>query len=121
MHAHGVDLEFLGALEHRVVHAQPARLEDQVDEHAVVVGLDEPVLGRPLGLHAGLLEGLEARFPVLGPDEEVDVVVGLGPSARPTGEAAAEEERHMRALQRARGLAQRLEDAVERFRLADHP
>ena len=51
----------LAAREHLVVDRQPARAEDQVDEHVAVPRLQQPLLRRVLGAHAGAARAPAAR------------------------------------------------------------
>src|SRR5512133_3151786 len=54
LHADGLNLELLGALEHVAVDRAAGRVEDEVDEEVPVPGLVEPVFGWPLAPKAGL-------------------------------------------------------------------
>ena len=80
-------------------------------------GLVEPALRRPLRLPARVLEGGEGGLGILGAQQEVDVVLGLGPASCPRGEPAAQHERDPVLLQDARTRFHRLDQLVEgRFR-----
>ena len=92
----GRHLERGGPLEVRVADRPAGRVEDQVDEDVAVPGLQQPSLRRPLGPHARGLERFQRPLGVAFAEEEVDVVVGRWPAARPGREPAAEEERDIR-------------------------
>ena len=107
------DLQLLGAREVLVADRPARRAEDQVDQRSLVVGLQQPSLGRPLGLHAGLDERLERALGVLLADEEVDVVLGRRAAASPAGEAAAEQVRDAGVAQRRGRDLHRVDQLVE--------
>ena len=70
-----------GAFEHLLVQEDAARrLEDDVDEHVVLEGLEQPVRIGLLGGEPGVLQYIQHLAGVLGAHEEVDVM-------RPTGSA----------------------------------
>ena len=60
-----------------------------------------------------LLEHLERAVGVLGLDQEVDVVVGVGPAPGVDGDAAGQGERDLGVAERARGAAHRVEQGFE--------
>jgi hypothetical protein len=96
-----------------VVHLDALGVVDDVDEHVAVPCLVEPLLRWVLRAHAGADQRLERALGVLRLDHEVEVVRGLRPSARPAGQAAAEEERHAGIAQGLRGLLERRLDLGE--------
>ena len=111
-------LRLAGAFDERVVDGDARRVEDQVDEDALVPRLVEPALGRLLGTEARFGEHLQRALRVLRLDEEVEVVLGLRAAARPDRNAAAQDEGHAGLAQRRGGALQRLQKLVETgFRL----
>ena len=114
-HRHRQHGELLAARDHVVVDRQALGPEDEVDEHVAVPRLDEPLLGRVLGAHAGVGERLQRAVDVLALDHQVEVVARLRAAARPRREAAAEQERDAGLAQRGRGLLQRRLDVGERL------
>jgi len=88
-------------------------MEDQVDENVAVPRLHEPALRWALEAKARRRERLLRPFDVALAHEEVDVVVGRRAAARPRGEPAPEEERHLRVAQRGRAALHRLDELEE--------
>ena len=109
----GLVLITAGLYEHRVVDVAPGRPEDHVDERVAVPGLVEPVFRGPCSPQAGPLEGFQRAICVVRPDHEVEVVRGLGPSARPRSKPATEQERHVRLAQDRGDSLQRFQELVE--------
>src|SRR5438067_2133713 len=66
-----------------------------------------------LAVHPGVGERLHRPLGVLRLDEEIEIVLGLRPSARPDRDAAAQHERHLGLAQHRRDLLQALEQLVE--------
>ena len=93
-------------LDQRLVNDEAGGLEDQVDEQRAVVGLEEPGLGRPVAAHPEPDHQRQRALGVHRPDEEVEVVVGLGPAVRPARDPAAD---HERDTGLAEGLGLRLQ------------
>ena len=63
---------------------------------------------------AGVERGQRA-LDVVGLDHQIEIVTGLGPAARPAGEAPAEQERHLGAAQRRGRLLERGLEVGERL------
>src|SRR5436190_7911776 len=112
-HRDRVDLELVRPLEVLVLNVPGRRGEDEVDEDVTVPSLVEPTLRWLLGTEARLLENGERVICVLLPEHEVDVVLGLRPSARRRPEPAAEHELDLRRAQRARRLLHALDEVAE--------
>src|SRR5206468_2997344 len=93
-HLHRMHFRLAGAFDERVVDGDAGRVEDQVDEDALVPRLVEPTLGRLLGPEARFGEHLQRALRVLRLDEEVEVVLGLRAAPRPDRNAAAQDEGH---------------------------
>jgi hypothetical protein len=92
-HRHRLDLALLAALDHLVGDLEPGGMEDEVDHHVAVPGLVQPLLGWLLRAKPGVLERGERAIGILGLDQKVEVVVGVGPAAHPRGDAPGDEER----------------------------
>jgi hypothetical protein len=108
-----VHFQVLGPFEDPVVNRAVVWVEDQVDQHAIVVRLEQPAFGRPLDAHSGLAQRLLRALRVLGLDQEVHVVLGLRPAARPRGQSAAEDEGNARFVQHAAGALHGVEEVLE--------
>ena len=96
-----------------LVSDRPAcRTEDEIDEHRAVVGLEQPLLRRTLGVHACVLERQEGAFGVFLPEVEVHVVIRGWPSECPRGKTASEHELDVRITQRGRRALHRRDERM---------
>ena len=117
-----VDLDHFGAREQLVGDRAGCRLEDHVDRGALrVERLVEPPLGRLVDVEADGAERPQRAVGVLGLDEEVDVVVGVGAAVGVDRDAPGERKRDFRVPQGARGLAHGGEEGFEVVRHAQKP
>jgi hypothetical protein len=109
----GADLELGGSREVLVADRAVRGMEDEFDEIVPVPCLVEPVLRGALGTEPFLRQHFEGAVGVLLAEEEVDVVVGRWPSARPDRETAAEHVVDVALAQRRARTLHRREQRME--------
>lgn len=112
--AHRHHLALLGTPEPLVADRPAARAEDEIDQDVAVPDLVQPVLRRAVGAQARPGEGGLGAFGVLRLEEEIHVVIGLGPAARPCREPAAEGEGDPLVAQDRGHLLERADEGAHR-------
>jgi hypothetical protein len=84
-------------------------VKDDVDHHITAPGLEEPLLGRPLGPHPRGRKGFKRTLGVRWFDHQIQVVLRQRAAPRPSREAAGEHERQACVAHRGNRDSDRLE------------